>query len=204
MKRFLYISIAIFSIVFFLSILFHKTILISFARYLMVEDTFASIENGFVLSGNAYDRGTHAATLYNKGKIRKIICTGENQSPDLKVFGNEYYESDLTKMQMLKNNVPDSAIIILKKGTSTLEEADAILAYCKENNIDEIALISGKFHTRRVQSVFKKKFKKENIRVLISGAPSSAYNELQWWQNEYGLIALNNEYIKLFYYRFKS
>lgn len=201
-KLFILVGILVFGVLGIL--VFRSTILRGFAQYLIVNEPFEHCQYGFVLSGGAFDRGNKAAELYNTGKIEKIICTGANQSPDLKAFGTDTLESDLTKLQIMKSQVPDSAIELLKKGTSTQEESEAILAFCLNNNIKEIVLISSSFHTRRVKQVFKKKFKEANIATYIQGAPSSVYNEMKWWQNEYGLIALNNEYFKIAYYKLKS
>lgn len=174
------------------------------AQFLIKENEATHIvEYGVVLSGGAFDRGNAAALLYKNGDIQQFVCTGKNQSPDLKAFGTDTLESDLTKLQMTKQGVPDSLIYLIKEGTSTLEESEAILTFCKNNSIKEIAIISSKFHTRRVHQVFTQKFKKDKIEVFIYGAPSSVYKELEWWQNEYGLIALNNEYIKQLYYLLK-
>ncbi len=156
----------------------------------------------FVLSGGSYDRGNHAAAVFKSGVVESIVCTGENQSPDLKVFfeDKDILESTLTKMQIVKMGVPDSLVILLNKGSSTLEESDHILAYCLENDIDRCIIISSKFHTRRIKQVFKKKFKDNGIELYITGAPSSGFDEMQWWKSEGGLIAVNNEYIKQGYY----
>ncbi|MEZ4929226.1 MAG: hypothetical protein R2777_04355 [Chitinophagales bacterium] len=43
------------------------------------------------------------------------MCTGKNQSPDLKALGTDTLESDLTKLQMVKQGVSDSFNICLKK-----------------------------------------------------------------------------------------
>lgn len=179
------------------------TIMRSLAEFLIVENEVNFVEYGVVLSGGAFDRGNKAAELYIEGKIAKFICTGANQSPDLKALGSDTLESDLTKLQMIKGGVPDSVILLLKKGTSTLEESEAILLFAKERDLEEIVIISSKFHTRRVKQVFLNKFREQGIDVLIQGAPSSSYEELKWWENEYGLIALNNEYIKQLYYLIK-
>ncbi|MEZ4915694.1 MAG: YdcF family protein [Chitinophagales bacterium] len=204
MKRKLFIFLG-FILLFLICLFVFKTpIMKGMANFLIAEnEANHTLNYGFVLSGGAFDRGNKAASLYKEGKILQFMCTGKNQSPDLKALGTDTLESDLTKLQMVKQGVPDSLIYLLKEGTSTLEESEAILVYCKTNNIKEIGVISSKFHTKRVHQVFTKKFKKEGIEVFIYGAPSSMYNEMEWWQNEYGLIALNNEYIKQLYYLVK-
>lgn len=186
-----------------LAFVFRNHILRSFSNFLVVESDFEHIETAFVLSGGAFDRGNQAALLLNEKKIDKVICTGANQPPDFKALNLDMLESELTRKHIL-TQIPDSTkVTLLKIGTSTLEESEAILAFCKTENITECVIVSSKFHTRRIKNSFKKKFEKEGVKIYISGAASSVYEENNWWQSENGLIALNNEYIKLMYYLVK-
>lgn len=180
--------------------LLRNPILKSFAHFLIVEDEIEYVEYAFVLSGQALERGTKAADLLNARKVGKIFCTGANQPPDLAVYESDLLESDLTKMQILKAIEDSSKVQLLPIGTSTFEEAQAILDFCQKNEINEILIITSKFHTRRAKRVFHKQFKNQGIKLYFSGAKSMIYDEMEWWKNEYGLIALNNEYVKLFYY----
>lgn len=154
----------------------------------------------FVLSGSPVDRGTGAVKIYNNGFIKKIICTGGNKPADFEALGLDYYESQLTKSEIVRSGVPESVVSVINEGTSTKEESDVILNYCRQNNVHSCIILSSDFHTRRVRSVFKKKLEKENIKVIICGAPAQNYNESSWWESEYGMIAVNNEYVKLMYY----
>jgi len=181
---------------------FSNQILRGLANYLIVEDEITFVENAAVLSGGAFDRATHAAQLWNNNQIATILCTGNNLSPDLKALNIDTLENQITKTRLLNQGVSPSEIILINEGSSTFEEAEAILQYCLSNQLKEILIISSKFHTRRIHQVFKKKFKAHGIKVFISGATSSAYDEFQWWKSENGCIALNNEYIKLIYYAF--
>lgn len=186
-----------------LAFVFRNNILRSFATFLVVENEFEHIETAFVLSGGAFDRGNQAALLLNEKKIDKVICTGANQPPDFKALNLDMLESELTRKHIIAQ-IPDSTkVTLLKIGTSTLEESEAILAFCKAENISECVIVSSKFHTRRIKNSFKKKFEKEGIKIYISGAASSSFEENNWWKSENGLISLNNEYIKLFYYLVK-
>lgn len=178
-------------------------ILKGFAGFLIVESEFEQVEYAFVLSGNAFDRGNKAAELYHQGKVVTFVCTGANISNDIKSLGLDTLESDLTRLQLLKNGVPETQIINFPIGTSTMEESDFILSYCRENHIVELVVVSSKFHTRRIHQVFTDKFAEQGIGVFILGASSSMYIEEEWWGNEYGLIALNNEYLKQLYYLMK-
>jgi uncharacterized SAM-binding protein YcdF (DUF218 family) len=173
-------------------------------NFLICEDKIpAEVSHVFVLSGNSYDRANAASELSKTSAIEHFICTGENQIPDMKVCCPSTFECDFTEMQLLKKGIDSSKIIILRKGTSTLEESEEILKFCKEKNIKSTVVLSNIFHTRRIHNVFVKKYKKEGIDVLIKGAADSKYSELTWWQSEAGLLAVNSEFIKLAYYLIK-
>jgi uncharacterized SAM-binding protein YcdF (DUF218 family) len=183
---------------------FHAPLLRFAGNMLICEDNMEKVPVLFVLSGDPWDRGNEAVQLYKQGLAEKIVCTGEN-IPRLFLIANiQYPESELTRMNIIAQGVPGDDVILLNKGTSTKEEADYILDYCRQNNIKKIAIVSTKFHTRRVKKTFSKKFREAGIELIIRGAPSSAYDESRWWQNEEGLIFVNNEYIKIMYYWLKG
>lgn len=200
MKRKIAIFFIGLSFLFAILFLLRTNILKGLADYLIVETSFDKVAYAFVLSGNALDRCGKAAELYHQGKVAAFVCTGANQSNDLKSLGIDTLESDLSELQLIKNGVPSALIIKIKIGTSTMEEANWILSFCQEKQLKEILIVSSKFHTRRVHQVFTKAFAEEGIQVHIAGAPSSQYDEMEWWKSEYGLIALNNEYLKQLYY----
>ena len=64
--------------------------------------------------------------------------------------------------------------------------------------------IRDRFHTRRAGNVYKRRFAAEGITVIVRGAHAFDFDEDTWWQNEYGLIGLNNEYMKTLYYLIKK
>src|SRR5690606_37518846 len=130
-------------------------------------------------------------------------CTGENIPHDFKALGLDMPESEITLKNILDQNIPKEQTILLNLGTSTKEESEFILKFCHSRKIKTITVLSSKFHTRRIQKTFKKKFENEGITVLLRGAPSNSYDESAWWKSENGLIAVNNEYIKLLYYAVK-
>ena len=200
-KLLLFIGIPVF--VLLLLFLFRYSLMRGAANFLVCEDSPSQTQIVFVLSGAPQERSLKAKELFKNGFCKKIICTGANHPQDFAALGMDMTEGELTKVALTRLNVPDSLIEVLKEGTSTAEESDAILKYCLEKKINQIEIVSSKFHTRRVRSVFKEKFSEKNIEVKIIGAPAVGYDENKWWDSEYGLIALNNEYVKLFYYLFK-
>lgn len=191
------------AMLFILSFVFRYAIFAALGHYLVHEEKIEQAIPIFVLSGNAYDRGNTAASLFKANKATKIFCTGANISNDLKAEGVLKTEAQVTKDFLLKCQVPDSLMQLIPEGTSTMEERNLIHSYCIQYHIREIGIVTSKFHTRRVNSIFKKSFSKQGIKVKIVGAKNSTFDEEHWWQSENGLIAFAVEYIKLFYYKLK-
>lgn len=194
-------------ILFFLGcwiVIFRIPILQSVGRFLIKEDKLAKSDAIFVLGGNIFDRSTHGVYLYQQDYADVIIPLGETIEKVLMAANVNKPDAVLSKEYMMSElNTPNEVIIPLIKGTSTKEEAEAILAYSLENNYKKIIIVSDKFHLRRISNTFKTDFKTKGIDVLLSGAPNSSYREDFWWKYEQGLIMVNNEYIKLLYYLVK-
>ena len=182
---------------------FKAPILRSFSNFLIRQDTPERADLMVVLSGSAFDRGNEGARLYKEGFAKKIVCPGGNLEELFLIIGDTVYESDLCRKNVIRNGVSDSFVTALHYGTSTREEADTILGYCKEHQIKKIIVVTTLFHTRRAGKVYKERFAREGITVLMRGAHASDYEEDRWWQSEYGLINLNNEYMKTLYYLLK-
>jgi uncharacterized SAM-binding protein YcdF (DUF218 family) len=192
-------------LLFFFGLLFllRYPILRGAANFLIVEDDLEPAEVIIVLSGGAYDRGMYAAQLFEEGYAPKILCAGGNTPPDFEALQMDVLESELTVYFMGELGVPESAMTVIPESTSTLEESEVLLEYLKENGIKSCIVVSSKFHTRRVNFVFRNKYEEAGIELMISGAPSQTYKEREWWKDEYGLLAVNNEYVKLLYYWLK-
>ena len=202
MRRFL---IVVFTLVLLgaISYTFREPILRWFATSLIVEDPLQKVDAMVVLSGGGYDRGNEAVKIIHAGYVNKVICTGGNPVIELRVFGIDTLESDMTVANLHRQGIPDSVITELRNGTSTKEESEMIAQYCHLHQLKKIMVLSSKLHTHRVQEAFKNKLKKQGVEVIVRGAPNSRFDELKWWQDEEGLIAVNNEWIKRFYYWWK-
>ncbi len=185
--------------------LFRIPILRGAGNLLIYENELHKTGTLFILSGGAYDRGIEGARLYREGYVKRLVCTGGNEPPDFAVIdsSSKIYESDLTRLELLRQGVPDSVIEVIHQGTSTIEEGDILLHYAQTHHLREIMVLSNKFHTRRVKKFIKKKLEKHGVQVIVRGAASQQYQESRWWKSEYGLLAVNNEYVKLFYYLLK-
>lgn len=178
-------------------------ILGAMGNYLRSEDTMVKTRYLFVLSGGAYDRGREAARLYKAGLVDTIVLTGENIALNLKALGIDINEAQLTDSALVRFGVPQSRIIMYPKGTSTLEEAGVIRDICQKKGQLRAVILTDKFHTGRAKKLMGPVLTKEGIALTMVGSPASLYNEDRWWESEYGLIMVNNEYAKVFYYLIK-
>ncbi|MGI8892544.1 MAG: YdcF family protein [Bacteroidia bacterium] len=203
MLRKILISIAVLFLFLFIIFLLRTPILKAAGNYLIKEDLLEKSEAIFVLSGDPYDRGRQAQILFEKGYAPVVIATGENVSHNLKALGIDYAESDLTRHYLINNGMDSTYIVMIRKGTSTIEEASVIIDYAKVNSLNKVIVVSSLFHTRRIHAFYHPLFKKANIDLIVQGAPSSLYNEQEWWTKEDGMIMVNNEYVKLAFYSIK-
>ncbi len=188
-----------------LMFLLRRPLMQGIGHWLIKEDTLQQVEATFVLSGAAEERCTLAADLYRRGFTPLIIPTGEGINPTLEAVGMSIMDAEVGRQALLRMGVDSSAIRVLKRGTSTFEESEEILGYSRREEFRRVMIISSKFHTRRIQGVFKDKYHQEGIEVVIRGADPlpDTYAVDQWWQSESGLIFVNNEYMKLLYYALK-
>ncbi len=203
MVRKLVIAFGVLLLAFALLFLFRMPLLRATSNALIEQDQLQKADALFVLSGNSYDRGNEAVKILRSGYIPLIICTGANPVVELKSLNIDTLESDMIVANLHRQGVADTLIAQLKEGTSTIEEADAILRYCRAQNYKRVMVLSSLLHTGRVNSVFREKFENAGIELIVRGAPSSRFKESEWWKNEEGLIAVNNEWIKTIYYWWK-
>ena len=188
---------------FLIAYMFRTPIMESAAVFLIKQDPLEQADVAFVLGGSSLDRGSAAALVFKEGYVPLLVTTGENISSVLEIKGINESEAQLTRQQILNEGVPSKSCLTLDVGTSTMEEANAILDWCLAQRMKKVMVISNKYHLRRIHRVFRPMFAEEDIELILHGCENSRFDEMKWWQSEEGLIATNNEYMKLLYYWFK-
>lgn len=184
-------------LVLFLLVALKVPILSLLGNYLICEDDLATAQVAFVLGGNSHIRATKAAEIYVLGLVDKFICTGAHQNDMSSYFDVPESEAQLSKGFLEQMSVPGHKVEAMRSGTSTAEESDYILKKCLQNDWSKIMIISDRFHTRRINQIFKKKFKENSIEIVIIGVANDKYEEEKYWQNEKGFVMVIMEYIKL-------
>ena len=91
--------------------------------------------------------------------------------------------------------------MILGNGVkSTYEESVALRDWSKTNAIKSVIIATDIFHTRRARWLFRKELKNTGIRVTVDAVPARDYTASNWWRDERGVVAFQNEVLKSAYY----
>ncbi len=168
--------------------------------FLVREDAVHHADALYVLGGASLDRGREAARMMRAGCCDHAWFLGSNVPTVLESMGMPMPEAEVSLQAALRAGLPPGSGSVLRYGTSTAEEADAILFHARRAGHDTIAVLSSKFHLRRVHRVFARHPQARGITVLLHGAPAVLFREEAWWRYEDGLVMLANEYLKLVYY----
>lgn len=170
---------------------------------LIVEDPRTSCDAIYVLGGTPLERGTLGGQLLSEGLAPVVYCTGSAVPSTLLTLGLQLSEAELSRIAAFDAGADSSRVHALNVGTSTFEEAEAIIAHAERSGHSDIAIITTEFHSRRVGRVFRKRAKGSTVSVHVYTAPSLRYDSDRWWTSEEGMLMVNNEYTKLLYYLIK-
>jgi len=159
----------------------------------------------FVLNGGINTRPFYAAELYDQGKAPRVAIAQSESSPAVELGLLENTTDTAVKIMIMEGVVADNLYLLSAKQpvTSTFDEAAALRRYMIERNYDTVLLITSAMHTRRARWIFEKELAGLDIHMQVAGAPHATFDASNWWTVENGLIFVNNEYIKLFFYWIK-
>jgi uncharacterized SAM-binding protein YcdF (DUF218 family) len=188
-----------------LAFVFRVRILTGIGGYLIVGDPLQPADLIFVLNGDPDSRPFRAAELYDQGLAPHIVIARSENQPtvDLGLVRNE---TDISVGVMESLGVPAADILVLQMPggvTSTYDEASLLRQYVEEHDAGSVILVTSAFHTRRARWIFRRELAGLPVTLEIAAAPNHGFDQTNWWTSEYGLITVNNEYLKLFYYLWK-
>ncbi|WKZ66989.1 MAG: YdcF family protein [Flavobacteriales bacterium] len=176
------------------------TLLRATGHFLVREDALVPADAIYVLGGSPEDRSMEAMRLQREGWAPRIICTGETVNELLLLHGIARSEAALGRDVARREGFPMDRIELVERGTSTFEEALAVLGHAHGRGYDTVMVVTTDFHTRRVGQVFRKRLEPAGITVVVRAARSTRYDAERWWASEDGLIMVNNEIMKLGWY----
>lgn len=182
---------------------FRLPILRGMGNYLVADDPLAPCHAYFILGGNSFERGNSAAEIWRVYPDAWFVASGGNYPLQIQALDTVMTEASLTRHWMIRQGVPANRIDTISRSTSTMEESKEILQYCLDRQYNNITLVSSTFHLRRMRMVFEDEFARHGITTRYHGAAAAEFRTTEWWRDELSLITLNNEYVKIIYYKMK-
>jgi uncharacterized SAM-binding protein YcdF (DUF218 family) len=169
----------------------------------IVNDPLTKADVIVVLGGGFETRPFAAARLLSLGLAPRILLMNPKPSEASKL-GLIPTEANLDRAMLLKKSVPDSCIVITPEiVNSTYEESVAVGDWARTNAVHNLIVVTDTFHTRRVRWVFCKRLSPLGIHVAVDAVPVREFSTTNWWQDERGIVAFQNEVLKYAYYRIK-
>jgi uncharacterized SAM-binding protein YcdF (DUF218 family) len=182
---------------------FRAPLLYRAASVWIVNDPLPKADVIVVLGGGRETRPFEAAKLYHQGLAPRILIMNPKPEPTT-LLGLIPSDAELTRQILIKEGVPASALVMLgNEVTSTYEESMAFRNWAKTNAIKSVIITTDIFHTRRARWLFRKELKNTGIQVSVDAVPVLEYTARDWWRNEHGVVAFQNEVLKFLYYRLK-
>lgn len=168
--------------------------------FLIVETPLRHTDIIVVLCGWKKDRVLYAIELYKKGYAEKLLFTGgEIELPGL----NNVTWAKLSKREAVSSGIPEVAILLEERPTSTYEDAKYVREDMLKMNFHSAIIVSDPPHMRRIAFIFHRVFENDKILLVLSPVEDGWFKKERWWTREEELVEVFNEYVKLILYYFK-
>jgi uncharacterized SAM-binding protein YcdF (DUF218 family) len=163
-------------------------------RFLTAADPPGRADAIVVLGGGDPNRVYHAVSLFDQGFAPTVVFSGGQ----LKDVGLACSSAQLSLEAARELGLPEGAAIIAPEAQSTYDEAVNLRRLSEERGWRALIVVTDPFHTRRAGRTFRALL--PGVTVHVSAAPNPDHDPARWWQNEYGLLAVVDETIKLAFY----
>jgi len=172
--------------------------------FLVVSDPLKRSDAIVALGGGDMQRYVVAAKLYREKWAPTVISTGDLVPDYIEALGEKLTFAELGAKLLIKDGVPLQSVVIINKGTSTFEEAEAVKDYSRQNRFQRIIVVTSIYHTRRARAVYRKMFANSGTEIITRGAEGGQFSADRWWTREDDLVFVNSEWVKLFLYKFRG
>ncbi|MGE4234273.1 MAG: YdcF family protein [Bacteriovoracia bacterium] len=135
-----------------------------------------------------------------KGRIRRAIELFSQK------YGRVLYISGLgPKVQMrdvlrdAKWSAPldESHIILERVATNTIENAEQVAKYLKDQGLSQVLLVTSSYHARRAHYIFSRVLPR-NSRIEVVSFEASPFDSDGWWKDPLGIWVTTSEFLKFF------
>jgi uncharacterized SAM-binding protein YcdF (DUF218 family) len=182
---------------------FRAPLLVGLAEVWVVNNPAPKADAIVILGGGLENRPFAAAKLFCDGAAPRILYMDVKLSPAEEI-GIILPEREQTHRILLRNGVPETAMTAIGTNVaSTYDESKAVEAWMAKTGAKSIIIPTDIFHTRRVRWLFNKELRAIKPDIHVVATNPRRYNVQNWWRQEEGVIAFQNELIKYAYYRLK-
>lgn len=160
-------------------------------RWFVQTNELHKAEAIIVLAGGGPERLCHGIELYKRGLAPAIYYTGDQPLE----ARSDLMDAEQALGLAERRGVPRDKITLLPS-TSTFEDGQAISKLVKDRKIKALILVTSWYHSRRALKVIRHCVAGQEVALCMSCSTNLTYTPDNWWQNEEGLVAINNEAIK--------
>ncbi|HZT88961.1 MAG TPA: YdcF family protein [Stellaceae bacterium] len=180
----------------------HTWLLRTAAELWVVSDPAGPADAAAVLGGGLEDRPFAAAAYYRSGLVKKILVSNAYESLPQQL-GLIPSEAQANTAVLVKLGVPADAVATFGSNLrNTHEEVVALREWAERTEAHSLIVPTEIFPARRVKWTFRHIFPADfKVRVVAVGPPR--YSAEDWWEDDAGLVAFQNEIVKYAYYRLK-
>jgi uncharacterized SAM-binding protein YcdF (DUF218 family) len=172
----------------------HGFILEKAGRYLYYKDELKPADVIVILSGEKTERVEYGVKLFKEGWARKdrIILSG---GPVVW----KYTWASLMKEQALQLGMPDKAILLDEKSSSTEENARYTKEILDKHGYKTCILVTSPYHSKRASKIFTK-IMGDKIKIISAPVDHSWFQFEKWWERKRDRAVVLREYSKLLWF----
>jgi uncharacterized SAM-binding protein YcdF (DUF218 family) len=180
----------------------HAAMLREAAALWIVSDPPMRADAVAVLGGGLEYRPFAAVDFYRRGLAAKVLVS--NVAPSrAEQLGVLQSHAKANVAVLSKLGIPATAIEVFgDQLTDTYSEAHALHDWALRTGARTIIVPTDIFAARRLSWTLHRVFGAD-VNALVPAIDPLEYDRNDWWKNEYGVIAFQNEVVKYFYYRIK-
>jgi uncharacterized SAM-binding protein YcdF (DUF218 family) len=168
-----------------------------------ISDPLASADAVAIFGGGLNDRPFAAAAYYQEG-LAKTLLLSVNRMESAAQLGAVPTDTEANHAVLRRLGIPDSAIDNFGTGSlNTHEEALALRAWADRTGAKSIIVPTEIFSARRVRWMLDRAFAADDVKIMVPALDPPDYRRDDWWQNDEGIIAFQNEVLKYLYYRLR-
>ena len=168
----------------------------------IVSDPPGPADAAVIFGGGVDTRPFAAADYYKQGLVGKILLSNVGSSPAEQI-GVLNAQADIERAILLKLGVPAPAIETFGSDlTNTYDEAAALRDWAARTGARGIIVPTENFSARRVRWILHRVIP-DGIVVRVPALNRLDYRRDDWWKSEKGVVAFQNEVLKLVYYKLK-